>query len=60
MSGIVLVGIPCSGKSTFSRALLERDRSWRHINQDQLKTRKHCKQVIERALDCGLNLIIDR
>ncbi|OBZ68572.1 Dual specificity protein phosphatase 23 [Grifola frondosa] len=43
----ILVGLPGSGKSYFSRALLARNpRSWTHISQDDTGSRSACETAI--------------
>ena len=69
---VILVGLPGSGKSTFSRYLYEtayyrvgrgnflNDRGWRIVNQDQLGDRRTCERVAANHLRRGDNVIIDR
>lgn len=63
---VILVGVPGSGKSTFSRALMAGSpqpplgRSWRRVSQDLLGSRKKCIAAAERALSIGMNVVIDR
>ena len=63
---VILVGVPGSGKSTFSRALMAGapqpplGRSWRRVSQDLLGSRKKCIAAAERALSIGMNVLIDR
>ena len=54
---VVLVGVPGSGKSTFSSQLLERaPPRWTRISQDVLGTRKRCLGAARRALEDGSNV----
>ena len=58
---VVLVGVPGSGKSTFSERLLERaPPPWARISQDKLGTRKRCLSAARAALAEGANVLIDR
>lgn len=60
-SMLLLVGLPGSGKSTFSTALC-RSMPWKYvrINQDELKNRPACERAMRRALDAQKCPIIDR
>ncbi|KAF9567727.1 ATP dependent DNA ligase [Agrocybe pediades] len=56
----VMVGLPGSGKSWFSSALLARNRSgWIHISQDETGSRSACETEIGRRRD-GKRIILDR
>ena len=61
---VILVGIPGSGKSTFSRNFLELarnyDQRWIIVSQDELGDRSWCERVAENHLRVGGNVIIDR
>ncbi|OBZ78094.1 hypothetical protein A0H81_02504 [Grifola frondosa] len=49
----ILVGLPGSGKSYFSRTLLARNpRSWTHISQDDMGTAVHARQPL--AMDASM------
>ena len=58
---LLLVGLPGSGKSTFSTELC-RLLPWKYVrvNQDELKTRGKCIAAVEAALADGLSVVIDR
>jgi len=58
---VLLVGLPGSGKSTFSRAL-EQAMPYKfvRINQDELKTRRECEARAKEVLSEGKSVIIDR
>ncbi|WWC92741.1 uncharacterized protein L201_007700 [Kwoniella dendrophila CBS 6074] len=64
---LVLVGLPGSGKSTFSEALvsahqLNKDRKWIRASQDDApnKRRQECEAVVRKALYDGNNVVVDR
>ena len=59
---VLLVGLPGSGKSTFTQAILtSQTRSpFTAINQDELGTRKKCEALTRSALGRGESVIIDR
>mmetsp|Transcript_8338 Transcript_8338/g.18162 ORF Transcript_8338/g.18162 Transcript_8338/m.18162 type:complete len:200 (+) Transcript_8338:3-602(+) len=57
---VVLVGIPGSGKSTFSQQILHSAPSWVRVNQDTLGTRKRCMALAKAELLKGSNILIDR
>ncbi|EMD32663.1 hypothetical protein CERSUDRAFT_126750 [Gelatoporia subvermispora B] len=57
---IVLVGLPGSGKSWLSRALITRDpRGWTYISQDESGSRAACERAIGRAPAHG-RMVFDR
>ena len=68
---VILVALPGSGKSTFSRYLYEtayyrvgrgnflNDRGWRIVNQDQLGDHRTCERVPAHHLRRDDNVIID-
>eukprot|EP00965_Chrysotila_dentata_P228053 6196379-Pleurochrysis_carterae.AAC.2 len=53
---VVLVGIPGSGKSTFSQQILHSAPSWVRVNQDTLGTRKRCMALAKAELLKGSNV----
>ncbi|OBZ73421.1 hypothetical protein A0H81_07114 [Grifola frondosa] len=56
----ILVGLPGSGKSYFSRALLARNpRSWTHISQDDMGSRSACETAIGNGCLHG-RILLDR
>lgn len=55
---IVLIGVPGSGKSTFSSMLLSASPLWRHVSQDLLGTKKACRAVMQEATQAGLGVIV--
>lgn len=55
---IVLIGVPGSGKSTFSSMLLKASPLWRHVSQDLLGTKKACRAVMQEATQAGLGVIV--
>ena len=55
---LVLVGLPGSGKSTFSAIC--RRRGWWVINQDSLGSRENCVKELRRQVLNGRNVVIDR
>jgi hypothetical protein len=65
-SMIILVGLPGSGKSTFSTKIVQQSpHRFCRINQDSIKngkrgTRDMCINAAESALRQGINVIIDR
>ncbi|KAF8893678.1 ATP dependent DNA ligase [Gymnopilus junonius] len=57
----ILVGLPGSGKSWFSKSLLARDPSgWVHISQDESRSRGACETEIGRAPLKGKRVLLDR
>lgn len=64
---LILAGVPGSGKSTFSHALMQRStlQPWECVNQDTIRegrsgTREQCLQSMAAALKERKNVIIDR
>lgn len=62
---VILVGIPGSGKSTFSRKLVEQAPNYVRVNQDTIKggrrgSREQCIAAAREALSHSQNVIIDR
>ena len=62
--GVVMVGFPGSGKSTFAKLLEEKSggeigRKFIIVNQDKLKTLSRCEQVARKAGEKRLNIIVD-
>ncbi|CAJ1894937.1 unnamed protein product [Cylindrotheca closterium] len=58
---ILLIGLPGSGKSTFSNLLVEAmPYKFARINQDQLGTRQKCIKAANEALDDNKCIILDR
>ncbi|GLI59676.1 hypothetical protein VaNZ11_001616 [Volvox africanus] len=55
---LVLVGIPGAGKSTLCKRLASS--GWRHINQDELGSRRSCEESMRMALRAGQHIVIDR
>lgn len=58
---VILVGLPGSGKSTFSEQLVKSDRSWVRLCQDEMEGRDALENALGRvAKDCHSRLLIDR
>lgn len=57
---IVLCGVVGSGKTYLSTAICKELPGWKRISQDDLGSRPACEVATERALQSGLNVIIDR
>lgn len=60
---IVLVGMPGSGKSTFSRRVASSPSAlarWRVVNQDDLKSRRACEHAVAEAIGQREHVIVDR
>jgi len=55
---MILVGIPGSGKSTFSKQLV--GRGWERCNQDELGHRRKVEQMVAQYLKEGKNVVVDR
>lgn len=60
---VMLVGIPGSGKSTFSKNLIQASGSkirWHRISQDELGNRRTCEAAARKSLSSNCHTIIDR
>ncbi len=62
---LVLCGIPGSGKSTFSRMMMEEmpsdfQNKWVVLNQDILQTRSRVEAEAHNCLNAGHSIVIDR
>jgi AAA domain len=55
---VMCVGIPGSGKSTFSALLVAA--GWVSVNQDTLGTRQKCEAAARKALIQGHDVVVDR
>eukprot|EP00299_Pterocystis_sp_00344_P013712 c6750_g1_i2.p1 GENE.c6750_g1_i2~~c6750_g1_i2.p1 ORF type:complete len:248 (-),score=72.24 c6750_g1_i2:407-1150(-) len=55
---IIMVGLPASGKSTFTKRFFEA-KGYVRINQDTLKTEAKCKKAAQEALEEGKSVVID-
>jgi len=56
---IMLIGLPCSGKSTFSQKLLLTYKNIIHINQDELG-REDCEEIFSSNAKSDCTIILDR
>ena len=57
----VLVGLPGSGKTWFSKSLLARNsEGWVHISQDETGSRAFCETAVGRAPKKGQRALLDR
>lgn len=54
---IILMGVPCSGKSTLATTVYK---DFTRVNQDELRTRDKCEEMYEFYLATGHNIILDR
>lgn len=58
---VMTVGLPGSGKSTFSKLLASQGGGkWIHISQDELGTQDECRKAIAKALKHRQPLVFDR
>eukprot|EP00808_Paulinella_micropora_P004430 g41439.t1 len=57
---LILVGIPCSGKTSFAQKLVNEGDNWTWINQDSLGSRRACEFSVFEALLWGRNVVVDR
>ncbi|KAI8868657.1 P-loop containing nucleoside triphosphate hydrolase protein, partial [Ramicandelaber brevisporus] len=57
---LVLVGLPGSGKSCFSRQLIRFLPHWQRINQEEVGNREMCETLAAKYLSEGQNVVIDR
>ncbi|CAI2175374.1 11285_t:CDS:10 [Funneliformis geosporum] len=57
---LVCVGVPGSGKSTFSKELCKVDNNWFRVNQDDLGSRRACESVSKLQINKRKNVIVDR
>ncbi|GBB83706.1 hypothetical protein RclHR1_01040011 [Rhizophagus clarus] len=57
---LVCVGVPGSGKTTFSKKLCQIDHIWVRVNQDDLGSRRACEEILRAELKKGKNVIVDR
>ena len=58
---VITVGLPGSGKSTFSKLLASQSGGkWVHVSQDELGTQDECRKAIAKALKHRQPLVFDR
>ena len=58
---VMTVGLPGSGKSTFSKLLASQSGGkWVHLSQDELGTQDECRKAIAKALKHRQPLVFDR
>lgn len=55
---VILIGIPASGKSSFSKKMLE-PYGYKHISLDELRTRKRERMLLDECLQNEQNFVVD-
>jgi atypical dual specificity phosphatase len=55
----LLVGLPASGKSTFSTIVEDQINNIVRINQDEMRSKKHCEDVFSQNTKKGKTVIVD-
>ncbi|RUS13907.1 AAA domain-containing protein, partial [Endogone sp. FLAS-F59071] len=56
---LVLVGLPGSGKTSFSKQLCHVREDWRRVNQDEMSDRQTCEAYARKYLGQGLKVVVD-
>ena len=57
----LLVGLPGSGKTWFSKSLIARDQQkWIHVSQDDTGSRASCEIAVGRTPRKGQRILLDR
>ena len=57
---IILVGLPASGKSTFSSTIDDQIVNIVRVNQDELRAKGKCEELLSQATKQGKTVILDR
>jgi len=57
---IILVGPPASSKTTIAQDIVSERENWIIVSQDELKTKARVIKEIEKSLEAGLSVIVDR
>lgn len=57
---LILVGLVGSGKSTLAQSLTTQLTDWTRVCQDDLGDRRSCEARVQRALQQGQNVVVDR